>query len=78
MDEAAGFKAGVGDVAASATGDADFGEGRSGGFEEGDAGFGVGFGTGDRGEVSGGSSSDDDDFHGWFGGLGGDRLMTIG
>jgi len=56
------FEAGVGDITAPASRDADLGEEVRGGFEEGDDAFLAHlFGAGDRREEAGGSSAEDGD-----------------
>ena len=59
--EFAGIEAGVGDVATSAAGDADFLEEFGAAFEDGDLGLGRGFRAGDGGEESCGTAADNDD-----------------
>jgi len=63
LDEVFGVEASVGDVAASAAGDADFVEGVTAGFEDGDVEVGVMAGGGDGPEETGGPSADDDTLH---------------
>ena len=59
------FEAGVGDVTAATTGDADLGEQVRSRFEEGDfAGLAEGLRAGDRREEAGGSSDEDGDVEG--------------
>ena len=60
MDEVFGVETGMGEVAASSAGDADFVEGMAAGFEDGDVEVGVVAGGGDGPKKSGGPAADDD------------------
>ncbi len=60
LNQFAGVEAAVGDVAAATAGDADFGEDLLGGFEDGDAEVGVGFGDRDRAKEPGSTAANDD------------------
>lgn len=71
LNQLFGVETGVGDVAASTAGDADFVQGMAAGFEEGDVEVGVVLGGGDSPKEAGGPSADDEDVvHGltgkWF------------
>lgn len=71
LDELFGVETGVGDVAASTAGDADFVEGMAAGFEEGDVEVGVVLGGGDGSKEAGGPTADDNDVGHWVRGLAG-------
>ena len=61
LNQVFGIEAGVGNVAASTAGDADFVEGMAAGFKKGDAEVGVMLGGGDGTKEAGGPTANDKD-----------------